>query len=148
MWRKYLVFRWFQRFVYIHPENWGRWTQFDEHCSMFFKWVGSTTNYRYSKGPWKWTCQHDHIFEGSLAFPYHAAMGIDSLNFQGSFGTGDWCWFLMKKTGSVVKYLISELGSYIYIYIHITYDEYISIWIYSTQIYVNWDYVLCLWLYS
>ena len=106
---------------------------------------------RYSKGPWKWTCQHDHIFEGSLVFPYHPAMGMDLLNFQGSFGAGDWCWFLMKKTGSVVKYLISELGSYIYIiYIHITYDEYISIWILfaRTYTYTSWDYVLCLWLYS
>ena len=109
--------------------------------SMFFKWVGSTTNYRYSKGPWKWTCQHDHIFEGSLSFPYHAAMGIDSLNFQGSFGAGDWSWFLMKKTGSVVKYLISELGSHIYIYFYLytshTSRIYTHMNIVCTQIYIQ-----------
>ena len=116
--------------------------------SMFFKWVGSTTNYRYSKGPWKWRCQHDHIFEASLAFPYHAAMGIDSLNFQGSFGAGDWCWILMKKTGSVMKYLISELGSYIYIYRSHTTNIYRYEYIARKYRYNSWDYVLCLWLYS
>ena len=34
---------WFQSFFYFHPKNWGRWTHFD--LRIFFKWVGSNTNY-------------------------------------------------------------------------------------------------------
>ena len=91
-WFNYIMTRWFQLFCFFHPEPWGRWTHFD--VRIFFKGVGSTTNYLIYGLGW-WFVILRPLSNNSL---------VDGCNLM-ECRLMSLCWFFWYWRGSPVLYL-------------------------------------------